>query len=70
MKDQGTKLTVIKTLRLSEALLKMITTECKTRELEFSVFMRSAALAAITHHHVRVGAEQVVLRTLDAERTA
>jgi len=45
--DREAKLTIIKTLRLSDALMKKIKAECKTRNLEFSDFMRTAALAAI-----------------------
>jgi hypothetical protein len=44
---QEAKLTIIKTLRLSEVLMKMIEDECKSRDLDFSEFMRSAAVSAI-----------------------
>ena len=70
----GRPMTIIKTLRLSDALMKKIKAECKTRNLEFSDFMRTAALAAIqrqakacTHkspNHVRFRAN----RTLSPHR--
>jgi hypothetical protein len=44
------KLTVMKSLRMSEGLLRMITDECKSRNLGFSDYMRDAAAAAMKQH--------------------
>jgi hypothetical protein len=44
------KLTVMKSLRMSEGLLRMIAEECKSRNLGFSDYMREAAIAAIKKH--------------------
>ena len=41
------KLTVIKSVRMSETLVRLITEECNTRNLDFSDFMRNAAVVAI-----------------------
>jgi len=38
---------VMKSLRMSEVLLRMIVDECKSRNLEFSGYMREAAVAAM-----------------------
>ena len=47
--DSEDKLTVIKSVRMSEKLMRMITEECNTRNLDFSDYMRYAALAVIKH---------------------
>jgi hypothetical protein len=44
------KLTVMKSLRMSEGLLRMIADECKSRNLGFSDYMRDAAIAAMDRH--------------------
>jgi hypothetical protein len=44
------KLTVMKSLRMSEVLLRMIADECKSRKLGFSDYMRDAAVAAMKQH--------------------
>jgi hypothetical protein len=44
------KLTVIKSLRMSEVLLRMIANECEIRKLGFSDYMREAAMAAMKRH--------------------
>jgi hypothetical protein len=41
------KLTVMKSLRMSEGLLRMISDECKSRKVGFSDYMRDAAVAAM-----------------------
>jgi predicted DNA binding CopG/RHH family protein len=46
-RDRANKLSIVKTLRLSEALLHRIKAECTARNLRFSDFMRRAALAAV-----------------------
>jgi hypothetical protein len=48
--DREEKLTVVKSLRLSEGLLRMIADECKSRNLGFSDYMREAAIAAMERH--------------------
>jgi hypothetical protein len=47
MKDPTDRLSVIKTVRFSEVLLRNIVHECQTRSLAFSDFMRTAAIAEI-----------------------
>ena len=47
MTNREEKLTVMKSLRMSEVLLRMIVDECKSRNLEFSGYMREAAVAAM-----------------------
>ena len=47
MRDHASKLTIVKTLRLSEVLLQRINAECTTCNLRFSDFMRNAAVAAL-----------------------
>ena len=47
MSDREDKLTVMKSLRMSEVLLRMIANECKSRNLGFSDYMRDAAVAAM-----------------------
>ena len=37
----------MKSLRISEVLLRMIADECKSRNLGFSDYMRDAAIAAV-----------------------
>jgi hypothetical protein len=44
------KLTVMKSLRMSEGLLRMIAEECKSRNVGFSDYMRGAAVAAVRRH--------------------
>jgi hypothetical protein len=44
------KLTVMKSLRMSEGLLRMILDECEIRKLGFSDYMREAAIAAMKRH--------------------
>jgi len=46
-KDPASKLRIVKTLRLSEALLQKIKAECTACNLRFSDFMRNAAVAAL-----------------------
>jgi hypothetical protein len=41
---------VIKSLRMSEILLRMIVDECKSRKLGFSDYMRDAAVAGMKQH--------------------
>jgi hypothetical protein len=48
--DREEKLTVMKSLRMSEGLLRMIVEECKSRNLDFSEYMREAAIAAMKQH--------------------
>jgi hypothetical protein len=48
--DGEEKLTVMKSLRMSEGLLRMIANECETRKLGFSDYMREAAIAAMKRH--------------------
>jgi hypothetical protein len=45
-KPEG-KLKVMKSLRMSEVLLRMVADECKSRNLGFSDYMRDAAVAAM-----------------------
>ena len=45
--DREEKLTVMKSLRMSEGLLRMISDECKSRNLCFSDYMRDVAVAAM-----------------------
>jgi hypothetical protein len=40
----------MKSLRMSEGLLRMIADECKSRKLGFSDYMRDAAIAASKQH--------------------
>ena len=47
LSDREDKLTVMKSLRMSEVLLRMIANECKSRNLGFSDYMRDAAVAAM-----------------------
>jgi len=47
VKDPTSKLSIVKTLRLSEALLQKIRGECAACNLGFSDFMRNAAVAAV-----------------------
>ena len=47
LRDREDKLTVMKSLRISEVLLRMIADECKSRNLGFSDYMRDAAIAAV-----------------------
>ena len=47
MKDPENKLTVIKTIRFSETLLRNIGHECEKRSLAFSDFVRLAAISAM-----------------------
>jgi hypothetical protein len=47
VKDPTSKLCIVKTLRLSEALLQKIRGECAACNLGFSDFMRNAAVAAV-----------------------
>jgi hypothetical protein len=47
MKDPIDRLSVIKTIRFSEVLLRNIVHECQIRSLAFSDFMRTAAVAAM-----------------------
>ena len=47
VRDQASKLSIVKTLRLSEALLQKIKAECTARNLKFSDFMRNAAVTAL-----------------------
>jgi hypothetical protein len=46
--DPEDKLTVIRSVRMSEKLMRLITEECNTRKLDFSDYMRYAAMAAMT----------------------
>jgi hypothetical protein len=46
LSNREDKLTVMKSLRMSEVLLRMIADECKSRNLGFSDYMRDAAVAA------------------------
>jgi hypothetical protein len=46
-KDGASKLRIVKTLRLSDALLQKIKAECTACDLRFSDFMRDAAKAAL-----------------------
>jgi hypothetical protein len=46
LEDQD-KLTVVKSVRMSARLMRLITEECGQRNLDFSDFMRNAALAAM-----------------------
>jgi hypothetical protein len=41
------KLTVMKSLRMSEGLLRMIVDKCKSQNVGFSDYMREAAIAAM-----------------------
>ena len=41
----------IRSIRVSEALEEMIEQECQRRNLDFSSFMRYAAIAACHHQH-------------------
>ena len=50
LSNREDKLTVMKSLRISEVLLRMIADECKTRNLGFSDYMRDAAVAAMKRH--------------------
>jgi len=43
LSDLETKLTVMKSLRVSEPLLRLITKECKARKMDFSDYIRQAA---------------------------
>jgi hypothetical protein len=47
LSNRKDKLTVMKSLRISEVLLRMIADECKSRNLGFSDYMRDAAIAAV-----------------------
>jgi hypothetical protein len=47
VRDRAHKLSIVKTLRLSETLLQMIKAECGVCNLRFSDFMRNAAIAAL-----------------------
>jgi hypothetical protein len=47
LSNREDKLTVMKSLRISEVLLRMIADECKSRKLGFSDYMREAAIAAM-----------------------
>ena len=47
LSNREEKLTIMKSLRISEVLLRMIADECKSRNLGFSDFMREVAIAAI-----------------------
>jgi hypothetical protein len=51
--DQSAKLTTIKTLRLSDTLLKDIKAECEASDLDFSNFMRAAAVAMMKQRGAR-----------------
>ena len=53
MADREEKLTVMKSLRMSEGLLRMIADECKLRNLGFSDYMRDAAVAAMKEQENR-----------------
>jgi hypothetical protein len=45
LSDLETKLTVMKSLRVSEPLLRLLTRECKARKTDFSDYIRQAAVA-------------------------
>ena len=47
VRNPAPKLRIVKTLRLSEALLQKIKAECGACNLKFSDFMRNAAVAAL-----------------------
>jgi hypothetical protein len=47
VRGEASKLRIVKTLRLSEALLHKIKAECTARNLRFSDFMRNAAAAEL-----------------------
>jgi hypothetical protein len=40
----------MKSLRMSEGLLRMIADECRSRKIGFSDYMRDAAVAAMKRH--------------------
>ena len=46
MEDQD-KLTVVKSVRMSARLMRLITEECGEQNVDFSDFMRTAAVVAI-----------------------
>jgi hypothetical protein len=50
LSNREEKLTVMKSLRMSEGLLRMIADECKSRKVGFSDYMRDAAIAAMKQH--------------------
>jgi len=45
LSDREAKLTVMKSLRVGEPLLRLITKECKARQIDFSDYIRQAAVA-------------------------
>jgi hypothetical protein len=47
LSNREDKLTVMKSLRISEGLLRMVADECKLRNVGFSDYMREAAIVAI-----------------------
>ena len=47
LSEREAKKTIMKSLRVSEPLLRVINKECKTRNIDFSDYMRRAALAGI-----------------------
>ena len=47
MKDPTDRLSVVKTIRFSEVLLRNIVHECANRSVAFSDFVRTAAIAAM-----------------------
>jgi hypothetical protein len=50
LSNRDEKLSVMKSLRMSEGLLRMIADECKSRNVGFSDYMRDAAIAAMKQH--------------------
>jgi hypothetical protein len=45
LSDREAKLNVMKSLRVSEPVLRLITKECKARHIDFSDYIRQAAVA-------------------------
>jgi hypothetical protein len=64
VRDPTYKLRFVKTLRLSEALLRKIKAACTARNLRFSDFMRLAALAALNSESVSCTRASGVMRVL------
>ena len=60
LSNREDKLTVVKSLRMSEVLLRMIGEECKSRKVGFSDYMRDAALTAMKEQENRANIQGVL----------
>ena len=50
LSNREEKLTIMKSLRMTEGLMRTIADECKSRNMAFSDYMREAAIAAMKQH--------------------